>query len=67
MAYLSVDTSLPMLLAYCGTITKLLCETGRADLIARYVRPMAKGKLLQVRHLGQSLQAFVRKRHFSEG
>jgi len=33
-----------MLLAYCGTVTKLLWETKRADLIDRYVRPMASGE-----------------------
>jgi alkylation response protein AidB-like acyl-CoA dehydrogenase len=32
------------MLAYCGTVTKLLWETKRADLIDRYVRPMASGE-----------------------
>ena len=44
IGYLSADTAFPMLLAYCGTITKLLYETGRRDLIDRYVRPMAQGR-----------------------
>jgi alkylation response protein AidB-like acyl-CoA dehydrogenase len=35
-----------MLLAYCGTITKLLWETDRADLIDRYVGPMIRGERL---------------------
>jgi len=38
------ETAFPMLLAYCGTVTKLLWETKRADLIDRYVRPMASGE-----------------------
>src|SRR5262245_61853575 len=46
IGYQCADTSFPMLLAYCGTITKLLYETGRADLIERYVRPMAQGRCL---------------------
>lgn len=46
IGYLSQDTSFPMLLAYCGTVTKLLYETGRPDLIDRYVRPMARGECL---------------------
>lgn len=46
IGYLSQDTSFPMLLAYCGTVTKLLYETGRRDLLERYVRPMARGACL---------------------
>jgi alkylation response protein AidB-like acyl-CoA dehydrogenase len=44
IGYLCADTSFPMLLAYCGTVTKLLYETGRPDLIDRHVRPMAQGR-----------------------
>jgi len=44
IGYLSEDAALPMLLAYCGTLTKLLYESGREDLIDRYARPMAQGK-----------------------
>src|SRR5262249_53244516 len=40
---LTTDTALPMLLAYCGTVTKLLHETGRPDLRDRYVEPMIRG------------------------
>jgi alkylation response protein AidB-like acyl-CoA dehydrogenase len=46
IGYLSADTSFPMLLAYCGTLTKLLHETGRPDITDRYVLPMARGALL---------------------
>jgi len=44
LCYQCTDTAFPMLLAYCGTVTKLLWETKRADLIDRYVRPMASGE-----------------------
>jgi alkylation response protein AidB-like acyl-CoA dehydrogenase len=46
LCYLCADTSLPMLLAYCGTVTKLLYETGRPDLIERYVKPMVRGQCI---------------------
>jgi alkylation response protein AidB-like acyl-CoA dehydrogenase len=46
LCYLSTDTALPMVLAYCGTITKLLWETKRPDLIDRYVKPMVRGECL---------------------
>jgi acyl-CoA dehydrogenase len=44
IAYLCTDTSLPMLLAYCGTLIKLLHESGRPEFIDRYVRPMTLGQ-----------------------
>lgn len=43
---LSADTALPMLLAYCSTVTKMLYETGRTDIFERYVRPMVRGSML---------------------
>jgi len=43
IGYLSGDTSFPMLLAYLGTLSKMLFDTGRDDLIQRYVRPMVAG------------------------
>jgi alkylation response protein AidB-like acyl-CoA dehydrogenase len=43
IAYRCTDTSLPMLLAYCGTLVKLIHESGRPDLIERYVQPMTRG------------------------
>lgn len=46
IAFLCTDTSLPMLLAYCGTLTKLLHDSGRSELIERYVRPMTRGDRL---------------------
>jgi acyl-CoA dehydrogenase len=46
IAYLCTDTSLPMLLAYCGTLTKLLHDSGRPEIIERYVRPMTRGDRL---------------------
>jgi alkylation response protein AidB-like acyl-CoA dehydrogenase len=46
IGYLTDDTAFPMLLAYCGTVTKMLYQTGRTDLLMRYVRPMTKGHLL---------------------
>jgi acyl-CoA dehydrogenase len=46
IGYLCTDTSLPMLLAYCGTLIKLLHESRRPELIDRYVRPMTRGELL---------------------
>ncbi len=46
IAYRCDDTSFPMLLAYCATVTKMLHDTGRADLIARYVVPMMRGECL---------------------
>src|SRR6185295_12630392 len=46
IGYHTEDTALPMLLAYCSTVTKLLYETGRPDIIERYVRPMATGAML---------------------
>jgi alkylation response protein AidB-like acyl-CoA dehydrogenase len=46
IAYRCTDTSLPMLLAYCGTLVKLLHESGRADLADRYVRPMTRAERL---------------------
>jgi alkylation response protein AidB-like acyl-CoA dehydrogenase len=46
IAYLCSDTSLPMLLAYCGTLIKLLHESGRPELVDRYVRPMTRGERL---------------------
>jgi alkylation response protein AidB-like acyl-CoA dehydrogenase len=46
IAYLCTDTSLPMLLAYCGTLIKLLHESGRPELVDRYVRPMTRGERL---------------------
>jgi alkylation response protein AidB-like acyl-CoA dehydrogenase len=46
VAYRCSDTSFPMLLAYCGTVSKMLYETGRSDLLDRYVRPMVRGTCL---------------------
>lgn len=49
IAYLCSDTSLPMLLAYCGTLVKLLhqcAKSGRPELVDRYVRPMTRGERL---------------------
>ncbi|MGE0545940.1 MAG: acyl-CoA dehydrogenase family protein [Kofleriaceae bacterium] len=46
IGYYTDDTALPMLLAYCSTVTKLLYDTGRTDLIRKYVRPMVRGELL---------------------
>ncbi len=46
IAYRCTDTSLPMLLAYCGTLIKLLHESGRPDLVDRYVRPMTRAERL---------------------
>ena len=46
IAYRCADTSLPMLLAYCGTLIKLLHESGRPELVDRYVRPMTRGERL---------------------
>lgn len=46
LAYMSADTAFPMLLAYCGTVTRLLYETHRPDLIDRYVLPMVKGRCI---------------------
>jgi alkylation response protein AidB-like acyl-CoA dehydrogenase len=46
IGYRSADTSFPMLLAYLGTLTKMLNDTGRDDLIERYVRPMVQGRRL---------------------
>lgn len=46
ISYICTDTCFPMVLAYCGTITKLLHETGRTDLIERYVKPMVRGACL---------------------
>jgi alkylation response protein AidB-like acyl-CoA dehydrogenase len=46
IGYLCTDTSLPMLLAYCGTLIKELHASGRADLVERYVRPMTRGECL---------------------
>ena len=37
IGYLCEDTAFPMLLAYLGTLTKLLHQTGRRDLADRYV------------------------------
>ena len=44
IGYHCEDTAFPLLLDYCGTVTKLLYEAGRPDLIDRYVRPMARGE-----------------------
>jgi acyl-CoA dehydrogenase len=46
LGYHTEDTAVPMLLAYCSTVTKLLYDTGRTDLIDRYVKPMIRGRLL---------------------
>jgi alkylation response protein AidB-like acyl-CoA dehydrogenase len=46
VGYYTEDTALPMLLAYCSTVTKLLYDTRRKDLIKRYVRPMVRGEML---------------------
>ncbi|MGE0549309.1 MAG: acyl-CoA dehydrogenase family protein [Kofleriaceae bacterium] len=46
IGYHTDDTALPMLLAYCGTVTRMLYDTGRADIIDRYVRTMVGGHLL---------------------
>ena len=46
IAYRCDDTSFPMLLAYCATVTKMLHETGRDDLLSRYVTPMVRGECL---------------------
>lgn len=43
IGYLAEDTSFPMLLAYLGTLSKMLFDTGRDDIIQRYVRPMVAG------------------------
>ena len=43
IGYLSGDTSFPMLLAYLGTLSRMLFDTGRDDVIHRYVRPMVAG------------------------
>lgn len=41
---LSEDRALPLLLAYRQTVTNMLLDTGRPDLLERYVRPMARGE-----------------------
>lgn len=46
LGYICRDTSLPMLLAYCSTVTKMLYETDRPELLTRYVAPMVKGECL---------------------
>ncbi len=46
IGYRCDDTSFPMLLAYCATVTKMLHETGRSDLLSRYVAPMVRGERL---------------------
>jgi alkylation response protein AidB-like acyl-CoA dehydrogenase len=46
IGYLCDDTAFPMLLAYLGTLTKLLHQTGRQDLADRYVVPMVRGECL---------------------
>jgi alkylation response protein AidB-like acyl-CoA dehydrogenase len=46
LGYRAADTAFPMLLAYLGTLTKMLHDTGRPDLIERYVRPMVRGERL---------------------
>lgn len=46
IGYHSDDTALPMLLAYCSTVTKMLYDTGRPDIIDRYVRMMVGGHVI---------------------
>jgi alkylation response protein AidB-like acyl-CoA dehydrogenase len=46
IGYRAAETAFPMLLAYLGTIAKMLYDSGRADLIERYVRPMVQGRRL---------------------
>ncbi len=41
---LCTDRALPLLLAYRQSVTNMLFDTGRQDLIDRYVRPMVKGE-----------------------
>lgn len=46
IGYLCDDAAFPLLLGYRGAVCNLLYETGRKDLINRYARPMAQGKVL---------------------
>lgn len=46
IGYRAADTAFPMLLAYLGTLTKMLYDTGRPEIIERYVRPMVRGERL---------------------
>src|SRR5262245_58909720 len=44
IGYRSADSAFPMLLAYLGTIARMLYDSRRDDLIERYVRPMTEGR-----------------------
>src|SRR2546421_4968172 len=44
MGYLCADSALPLIINHQGDIARLVCESGRVDLIQRYAVPIIQGR-----------------------